>query len=112
MRQCASVGCAARVEDSSRYLCKAHRTQANKQYDKQRGSSASRGYGARWRRLRKLVLNRDPMCKACSVKASTDADHIIPKRDGGRDSMDNLQGLCHECHSSKTAREDGRWGTV
>lgn len=24
--------------------------------------------------------------------------------------LDNLQPLCHECHSAKTAREDGRWG--
>lgn len=29
---------------------------------------------------------------------------------GGSDDPDNLQGMCHDCHSAKTAKEDGRWG--
>ncbi len=70
-----------------------------------------RGYGARWRKLRRLVLARDPICRApgCN-QASTEADHIKPRREGGSDGLDNLQGLCKPCHSSKTAIEDGRWG--
>jgi 5-methylcytosine-specific restriction endonuclease McrA len=27
---------------------------------------------------------------------------LARKRDGGEDSMENLQGLCHGCHSRKT----------
>jgi len=111
MKQCAKPACSQRVEDVQHVYCRQHRLEANRQYDEQRGSSNSRGYGARWRRLRKLILNRDPLCKAddCN-KPSTDVDHIVPKRDGGRDDPANLQGLCHECHSRKTALEDGRWG--
>ena len=33
-----------------------------------------------------------------------------PVRSGGTDDEENLQALCHECHSAKTASEDGRWG--
>ena len=125
MKQCAKPACSQRVEDVQHVYCRQHRLEANRQYDEQRGSSNSRGYGARWRRLRKLILNRDPLCRAmvpapntpteleltlpCN-KPSTDVDHIVPKRDGGRDDPANLQGLCHECHSRKTALEDGRWG--
>ena len=109
-KQCVKVGCAHRVEDNKQVLCRGHRAESNARYDQERGNSNSRGYGARWRRLRKLVLNRDPICKDCNVAPSTDADHIVAKRDGGRDTMDNLQGLCHECHSAKTATENGRWG--
>ncbi len=124
LKQCKKPGCSERVE-AGRHLCTAHRTESNRQYDERRGNSNSRGYGAVWRRLRRLVLNRDPICVAMlpdfntpaslglniqCTKPATDVDHIIPKRDGGRDTMGNLQGLCHECHSSKTAREDGRWG--
>jgi hypothetical protein len=29
----------------------------------------------------------------------------VPKVDGGRDELDNLQSLCHAHHSMKTARE-------
>ncbi len=72
-----------------------------------RGTTAERGYGERWRRLRRMVLNRDPVCKACLREPSTDADHILAKAKGGKDTMDNLQGMCHACHSAKTNREDG-----
>jgi 5-methylcytosine-specific restriction protein A len=41
---------------------------------------------------------------------STDVDHIIPREAGGSDDDENLQGLCHACHSRKTAQEDGGFG--
>jgi 5-methylcytosine-specific restriction protein A len=80
--------------------------------DSRRGSSGSRGYGSAWRRgLRKRQLRREPRCEytdpegqRCS-RWATDADHIVPKADGGRDELDNLQSLCHAHHSMKTARE-------
>lgn len=78
--------------------------------DKQRESRHKRGYGYRWQKLRLIILARDPICKICGRAASTDVDHIIPKSKGGLDAVDNLQGLCHSCHSRKTASEDGGYG--
>jgi 5-methylcytosine-specific restriction endonuclease McrA len=57
-----------------------------------------------WRRLRTLVLARDPVCKICNRAAATVADH---KRDHKGDpklfyDMNNLQGLCAPCHDLKT----------
>src|SRR5262245_29076879 len=72
-----------------------------------RGSSHKQGYGARWRRLRSMVLNRQPLCRICHAPA-TDVDHILPRRSGGRDTFENLQSLCHSCHSRKTVSE-GAW---
>lgn len=42
----------------------------------------------------------------------TDVDHIVPHRGDPELLYDeaNLQSLCHECHSKKTAREDGGFG--
>lgn len=74
-------------------------------FNAKRGSSSAQGYGGRWRLLRKLILNRDPYCKACKRAASTEVDHVVAKRNGGSDSIENLQGLCKPCHSAKTARE-------
>lgn len=52
-----------------------------------------------------MVLRRDPICKADGCEEpSTDVDHIIPRREGGQDTMENLQGLCHSHHSQKTAQ--------
>jgi HNH endonuclease len=77
--------------------------------DEYRGSAAARGYGHKWRKLRLMVLRREPMCSdpfgiGC-VSVSRHADHIIPRRQGGEDVFENLQGLCDSCHSRKTLLE-------
>jgi 5-methylcytosine-specific restriction protein A len=87
--------------------CKEHRA---KRLDA-RPSAASRGYGRRWQRLRLMFLRANPLCadpfglhaNSGEVAMAEHADHIKPKRDGGQDKWDNLQGLCHSCHSKKTA---------
>ena len=53
-----------------------------------------------------MILRRSPLCVKCGQGASQ-VDHIVPIRKGGaRLDPDNLQPLCHSCHSSKTATED------
>lgn len=66
-------------------------------------SSAKRGYGWRWQRLRLMVLARRPLCADCA-RPAVDVHHQIKLRDGGPDSFENLLGLCHRCHSRRTAR--------
>jgi 5-methylcytosine-specific restriction endonuclease McrA len=65
---------------------------------------------ARWRRLRRLKLRKEPMCALCPPgfkKPATDVDHVLPVRDRPDLAWDwgNLQSLCHECHSVKTGSE-------
>lgn len=87
--------------------------------EQQRGSSASRGYNARWRQIRERFLFDHPLCrdpfgihKGIPIEA-TDVDHITPRRKGGPDTEDNLQPLCHACHSRKTMLElQGRGDTI
>ena len=66
---------------------------------------------AAWARLRAQVLAEEPLCRHCAalglVVPATDVDHI---RNGEGDYSDdnrreNLQPLCHECHSRKTRAE-------
>ena len=76
----------------------------------ERPSAASRGYGSRWKRLRIIYLKRHPICENPfgydhHVVPATDIDHIISRRNGGPDSFQNLQALCHSCHSQKTRLE-------
>lgn len=87
----------------------AERKQRANKRDKYRGSAASRGYGSRWRRLRRMILNQQPLCVRCGAPA-TDVDHIVPRAAGGDDSASNLQGLCKSCHSRKTSTQDGGFG--
>ena len=60
-----------------------------------------------WKRLRLMVLSRDPICQcqdaSCS-RPSAVVDHINGINTDM--SMDNLRGLAKSCHDRKTARED------
>lgn len=83
-----------------------------------RGSRHARGYGAAWDRLRLEVLKRDNyLCQECMrqgkltplcIKPHDHAvDHIKPKAHGGSDDFQNLQSLCIDCHTAKTAQDEG-----
>jgi 5-methylcytosine-specific restriction protein A len=99
-KRCGQLGC-PRIIEAGRRLCPDHARQA----ERSRGSASSRGYGARWRRLRRLVLESEPWCRACGTNPATEVDHIVSKTDGGSDAIENLQGLCKSCHSRKTMVE-------
>jgi 5-methylcytosine-specific restriction endonuclease McrA len=58
---------------------------------------------ADWEKRRKAVLEAQPICMICGVRASTVADHIVPMTD--RHEPEDLQGVCDPCHRQKTANE-------
>jgi len=83
------------------------------QRDRLRPSSATRGYGTDWRKLREQQPKtgcRHPGCDRTKWEPSFHLDHIVAKAQGGLDVASNLQWLCRRHHSAKTAKQDGRWG--
>lgn len=103
MRYCTQPRCTALVEAGR---CPAHEVQREHQrpnWDVRRWYRTDL-----WLRLRALVLQEEPICKLCLVQGrtvpSTDVDHIV-KHEGKHERFfdrNNLQGLCHACHSRKT----------
>lgn len=85
-------------------LCTAHERARKAQVDATRGTTAQRGYSSRWRGLRSRVLASHPTCVMCHAPA-TDVHHLIARNDGGLDLPENLVPLCHEHHSSISARQ-------
>ena len=87
---------------------KSQAPQSAKKADQLRPNAAQRGYCSdSWRRMRREVLIRDGwQCKSCGkvcvARREAHVDHIVDKKDGGEDSLENLQTLCHSCHSKKT----------
>lgn len=62
--------------------------------------------GARWRKLRKQVLDRNPGCSVPGCRrVATQVDHIVPLAKGG-DPFDlgNLRSICGPCNASKASR--------
>lgn len=107
LRSCAIPECPEKAL-ANRTRCRPHEYERIKEaYDRARRGKPGRVYynSKAWRLLRLLVLHRDPVCRVCGLRPSTDVDHVVMREDGGGDSEDNLQGLCHSCHSVKTARE-------
>lgn len=109
-KPCAHSGCAKLVPPGEMY-CERHKAMHPKP-TYERASAYARGYTKRWQQEREVFLEAHPLCEECMkhglyVKA-TDVDHITPHR--GDESLfwdvNNLQALCHSCHSKKTARED------
>jgi len=111
---CGNKGCPAVIPRGKRF-CPEHEQAQQKALDRERGSAAARGYGARWRRLRGMYLARHPLCvdpeqrHPGRVVVATDVDHIQPKAQGGSDAFSNLRPLCHSCHSAITSK--GSWST-
>lgn len=66
---------------------------------------------ARWQRLRRIVLTREPSCRLCRAAGrttlATEVDHIEPiqRRPDLAFVEANLQPLCEPCHDRKSARE-------
>lgn len=102
---CRSPGCPMLV--TGRY-CEKHAREA----ERQRGSSAERGYGRRWRRFRRWYLTQHPLCVQCEAEGrlteATEVHHVIAVRVDASLQYEesNLQSLCHACHSRVTAREN------
>jgi len=60
---------------------------------------------ARWIKLRKAYMQRNPVCEMCD-KGAYFLDHIIPISQGGDIwNEDNLQGLCPSCNGRKTKKQ-------
>jgi len=111
-RACATPGCPDLALDGPR--CDTHGRALKAEIDSMRPSAARRGYDATWRKIRAAHLRRNPLCVECLREgrsvAATDVDHVVALARGGTHDGKNLQSLCHAHHSSKTAREDGRFG--
>ncbi|MEV5508571.1 HNH endonuclease signature motif containing protein [Streptomyces orinoci] len=56
-----------------------------------------------WSVIRTHVLSRDPVCRICGVRPSTQIDHIKAMTDDHRDHA--LQGVRYPCHAQKSAQE-------
>ncbi len=90
--------------------CTRHRRSQDRAWEKrtQREAQPHRAVyrDDRWPALKVQVRREEPYCRAGCGRPTTDVDHIVAVQDGGAPfDRGNLQGLCKQHHSEKTARE-------
>lgn len=77
--------------------------------------SGSSGHGAKFNKLKPIIISRDNhTCKKCG-KSKYDfpdiiltVDHIIPVASGGRTVASNLHTVCIDCHINKLGKKNKR----
>ena len=89
-----------------------HTVQRNADRRVRYGSREERGYGWHWRQLSVRRRRLHPFCEldlpGCT-RLSTETDHHVPIRAGGRATWDNAQAACHACNNAKRRDDLERW---
>lgn len=107
-KYCNYPGCYDIATDDSAY-CTVHKHQICKSYELTRETAVVRGYDTRWRKIREMILKREPMCQCDLCKGYgkvADMVHHIDKNPKNN-SLDNLLSMNAECHNSLHAED--RW---
>lgn len=108
LRPCRHPGCCVLVSGG---YCVAHEPPKE-----DRRSEASKAWRwmystSTWKQLRGRQLLEEPFCRECARRGqrskATDVDHIQDHKGSWNLFTDpeNLESLCHSCHSRKTMRE-------
>lgn len=110
-RVCGKPGCPA-TYDGDQSRCEDHLTKAKREHWEDSKVYKTTGH----REFRRQVLERDPICVLCLVRASTVADHHPKRRKDlialgfNPDDPQHGRGLCTGCHNSATAQhQPGGW---
>ena len=106
---CREAGCGALIPVSQAY-CDAHRKPERKPFEKAVRYNAEFYNTARWRNLRRRVLNAGPRCSRCGVsgeESALEVHHAVPPKGNEELFFDegNLVPVCRRCHGALTARE-------
>lgn len=61
-----------------------------------------------WEETRKQVIERDGKCYRCETRQRRHltVHHILPRREGGKENLENLITLCTRCHDIDNTLED------
>ena len=109
LRPCRHPGCSVLVADG---YCDKHRPKRINDRSAEAAEWHRLYLTDEWTKdLRPMQLLREPFCRECARQGkrvwATDVDHIVDHK-GNLDlfrDRDNLESLCHSCHSRKTAHD-------
>jgi len=91
----------------------AEAAEASRLTDARRDPEARRIYASkRWHRVRRRILDRDPICRLCRKAFAEHAHHVqkIKDRPDLAYDEDNLVGVCGPCHPAAERVPAAQWG--
>lgn len=111
-RPCRRNGCKALTTTG---LCDEHKRQARRDDDARRGDDRQFYGKPRWRKIRKLRLEIEPLCRFCKdekppkLTVADTVDHIKGRHEFPDLAFDleNTRSLCKTCHDRHTAMTQG-----
>ena len=111
---CREPGCSALIRESETY-CQKHRREARKPFENAIRYNTEFYKTARWRNLRRRVLDETPHCVRCGAsrdEARLEVHHVRPPRGNEELFFDesNLVPVCRRCHGAITGRETAARG--
>ena len=75
-------------------------------YRKRQTNKQSLYETTRWKKVRKLIIARDPVCHWCKSKPSTVADHLAHSKGDERFfDESNLVGSCWSCNAARAGKK-------
>ena len=111
---CREPGCDALIREPETY-CDRHRKPERKPFEKAIRYNTEFYKTARWRNLRRRVLDETPHCVRCGAsrdEARLEVHHARPPRGDEELFFDegNLVPVCRRCHGAITGRETAARG--
>jgi len=108
MHPCNKPGC---PELTYGRFCPDHKKQASINYEMTRETATARGYDTRWRKIRKLVLNANPMCQCADCNGTYLVANMVHHKDNNpkNNKRGNLQAMNMNCHNKYHMKKGDRW---
>lgn len=100
-RLCPACGCTLPAVPHTRGKCR----DCQREYDRKRGKTRTRGYDSEHKRLAKLAIAAHPYCVDCNATEDLTGDHIVPSSRGGLNVLSNYAVRCRSCNTARRNRE-------
>lgn len=104
MKPCKHPGCRKISPDG---YCDEHKKIRDKKYrnnqDNKRLGASERGYNWNWHKVRKMKLNKDPLCERCKKEKKVVVATLVHHKDRNpkNNIEENLESLCVICHEEE-----------
>ncbi|THA41826.1 hypothetical protein E6W17_02760 [Streptomyces sp. A1547] len=58
-------------------------------------------YDYQWQKVRAEAVRLQPYCSFCGTSNDLTGDHLLPLKEGGSNTVDNVRVLCRQCNTRR-----------